>query len=232
MGEANAAVSAGKSVARSSGSSRLIAVSSCCRGGGIGPHCGPGCAGLSNPIPVGYTPRHGRARLHRLRHDRAGRRRPRRGAGHHPGRAADLVPRAPAASGRTGGRPGRARDRQGRADLYPRPERCRLPGPLRRLRAPGHHRLPDQLAAHRRGSGAGAGARRARDDGDRRVGTRRGGRVAVEQGVGGALVSARRHGGRGLHAARGAVRARRPPRPPPTWRPTTCSPSSPRRRWT
>ena len=78
-----------------------------CRGGGIGPHCGPGRAGLSNPIPVGYTPRHERARLHRLRHDRAGRRRPRRGAGHHPGRAADLVPRAPAASGRPGGRPGR-----------------------------------------------------------------------------------------------------------------------------
>ena len=191
-----------------------------------------GARACQTRIPVGYTPRHERARLHRLRHDRAGRRRPRRGAGHHPGRAADLVPRAPAASGRPGGRPGRARDRQGRADLYPRPERCRLPGPLRRLRAPGHHRLPDQLATHRRRSGAGAGARRARDDGDRRVSTRRGGRVAVEQGVGGALVSARRHGGPGLHAARGAVRrgSRRARRR--RGAPTTCSPSSPRRRWT
>ena len=63
-----------------------------------------GARACQTAIPVGYTPRHGRAWLHRLRHDRAGRLRPRRRAGHHPGRAADLVPRAPAASGRPGGR--------------------------------------------------------------------------------------------------------------------------------
>ena len=114
------------------------------------------------------------------------------------------------------------RDRQGRSDLHPRPERRRLPRALRRLRAPGHRRLPDQLAAHRRGGGAGGRARRARDDGGRRVHARPwrpGGRRASRRWPHWyQLGDTAAPGFTPLAALYGRAQ---PPRPPPTWRPMT-----------
>ena len=90
------------------------------------------------------------------------------------GDRADLVPRARAARGRARRRARRPRPRhRATAICILAQNDAGLSRPLRRVRAPGHHRVPDQLAPHRRGGGARARARGARDDGGRRHHARR-----------------------------------------------------------